>query len=240
MTITRDPVAFEVDGKPFEGIYVRNSVNDGARPLILVLHHWAGRADDMIDIAERMTDWGYHAVACDVFGKGVIGRTTEEKSALITPLMGDRKLLEKRLKANVAATAHLPDVATGQVAAVGFCFGGLCALDLARTNADVKGVASMHGLLLPRPERSGDTIRPRISVHHGWDDPMAPPEQVLALGKELTARNADWQIHAYGNTVHAFTTPSANDPQLGLKYNAKTARRAFASLADYFHELFAV
>ena len=125
------------------------------------------------------------------------------------------------------------------IVAVAFCFGGLCALDLARTGAHIKGAASFHGLLTPPGNLGGRPIRAKVIVFHGWDDPMAPPNQVEALGRELTEGGADWQVHAYGGTVHGFTNPKAADPEKGILYNPVAAARAWRALDGFLEECFA-
>lgn len=236
MAISREPISFDIDGATHEGMYV--SVGGGAKPCVAVMHHWAGRAEDMIEMAERMTDWGYNGFACDLYGGARTGSNPDENREMMGPLVGDRALLEKRMLANLQAAAGHAGTAAGRMAAIGFCFGGLCVLDLARANAPVLGVASFHGLLKPRPDGGTDAIKPKVAIHHGWDDPMAPPEEVVAIGKELTDRKADWQFHAYGGAMHAFTTAHANMPDHGLQYNASAHRRSWASLKDFLAEVF--
>jgi dienelactone hydrolase len=139
---------------------------------------------------------------------------------------------------------HLLEVArqqpggeAGQMAAIGFCFGGLCALDLARTGADVKGVASFHGLFTPPPNIPEPKISARVAVYHGWEDAIVPPEHVTMLGTELTAAGCDWQIHCYGGAVHGFT--HAREPEEGIPYNALADKRSWRSAADFLAECFA-
>jgi dienelactone hydrolase len=121
---------------------------------------------------------------------------------------------------------------------MGFCFGGLCVLDLARTGTDLLGVASFHGLFSPPGNTEGNRILAKILVMHGWDDPMATPDQVVGLAEELTAMGADWQIHGYGNTVHAFTNPTANDVAYGTVYDADADRRSWQNLQLFLAEIF--
>jgi dienelactone hydrolase len=237
MAISKDPVTFTIGGAVYEGMHVRDRRAGGDQPCILILHHWAGRKDDMIAFGEDIANWGYAAFACDLYGQGRFGGTPDENRALMGPLVGDRPLLEMRMLANLEAAAGLPGVDRERMAAIGFCFGGLCALDLARANAPLKAVASMHGILKPRPGDGSDAIRPKVTIFHGWDDPMAPPEDVTAIGAELTARQADWQLHAYGNTMHAFTNEQASDPDHGLQYQPAAARRAWASFRDFLEEV---
>jgi dienelactone hydrolase len=132
-----------------------------------------------------------------------------------------------------------PEVDAKRLAAMGYCFGGLTVLDLARSGADVRGVVSFHGLFNAPETSAGASISAKVLCLHGYDDPMVPPESVLALAAELTAAGADWQIHAYGNTLHAFTNPAANDPGFGAVYNADADRRSAQALNDFLAEVMA-
>lgn len=125
------------------------------------------------------------------------------------------------------------------MAAMGFCFGGLCMLDLARRGTHLRSVTAFHGLLTALPAAPTTRIETRVNVHHGWADPFAPPADVLALTAELTDRQADWQLHAYGHALHAFMAPFADDPERGIRYDATVARRAWASTLDFLAETFA-
>ncbi|MES1263940.1 MAG: dienelactone hydrolase family protein, partial [Peristeroidobacter soli] len=171
-------------------------------------HAWGGRNDFVERKARRLAWQGYACFALDNYGKGKRGATPAECSALMTPFVADRKMLLKRLQAGLTTAKSMPIVDSRRIAIMGFCFGGLCALDLARSNADIRAAVSFHGMLKP----SGLTepkIRARVLMLHGYDDPLAPPEDLLAVAKEFTDAGADWQIHAYGHTVHAFTNPVA-------------------------------
>jgi dienelactone hydrolase len=126
-----------------------------------------------------------------------------------------------------------------KIAAMGFCFGGLCVLDLARTGVDIKGVVSFHGLLGALANAKGNKIKAKILALHGRDDPMGLPEQVLAFQEEMTLAGADWQFVTYGHTVHAFTNPVANDPGFGTVYQADADRRSWQAMQNFFAEIFA-
>ncbi|MGB5324061.1 MAG: dienelactone hydrolase family protein [Pseudomonadales bacterium] len=221
-----------------EGMLAWDDVLKGPRPAVAVAHTWAGRGEFECDKAKLLAGWGYAGFAVDMFGKGVRGSSAEENSALIAPFMADRDLLAARINAGIDALATQPEAEAGKLAAIGFCFGGLCVLDLARSGRDVKGVVSLHGLLQAPPQRS-EKISASILCLHGYADPMAPPESVLALGEELSAAAADWQLHAYGNTLHAFTNPNANDRAFGTVYDPRAARRAWHSTRGFLQECLA-
>jgi len=219
-----------------EGFLCYDEAQPGPRPAVLINHAWGGR-DEFVERKARRLAWqGYACFALDNFGKGKRGATPEECSALMTPLMNDRGMLLKRLRAGLATAQNMPVVDARRIATIGFCFGGLCALDLARSDSDIRGAASFHGILKP----SGLTepkIRARVLILHGYDDPMAPPEDVFAIAKEFTAAGADWQLHAYGQTVHAFTNPAANSRANGMQYDEAADRRSWHALEEFLAEV---
>jgi len=147
-------------------------------------------------------------------------------------------MLQERLLVSLQAMQNQPEVDESKVAAIGFCFGGLCVLDIARTGIDIAGVVSFHGLFAAPRNTSGNRIKAKILALHGWDDPMSTPDSVVALGEELSAMGADWQLHGYGKTMHAFTNPDANDPESGLAYNASADQRSWIAMQNFLAELF--
>lgn len=239
MSMVTRAVEYTFEGKAYEGTLAIDDRRAGKRPLVLVSHAWAGRTAFEVDAARRLAGLGYAGFALDLYGKGVVGASREENQKLMAPLVSDRAGLQARLLNIVDVVRELPEADASNIAAIGFCFGGLCVLDLARTGADIKGVATFHGLFNPPGNLMGRKIKAKVIAFHGWDDPMVPPDAVKALGKELTEAGADWQIHAYGGVMHAFTDPQANDPGFGTVYDQRAADRAFASLADFLDECFA-
>jgi dienelactone hydrolase len=203
----------------------------------MISHAWSGRDDFVCGKARRLAELGYAAFALDMYGKGIIGSGPDENAKLMQPFMADRGHLQARMLAALASIKSLPEVDPNRVAAMGFCFGGLCALDLARTGADLRGIVSFHGLFLPPAGVPTRPIRAKVLALQGYDDPMVPPEQVTALAQELTDAGADWQIHLYGKTVHAFTNPAANDPSFGTVYNATADERSWQSLRTFLDEV---
>ncbi len=208
------------------------------RPGVLISHAWAGRGDFEENKAEMLAELGYVGFALDLYGKGVQGSNPEQNQALMQPLLDDRAALQRRMQLALEVCRRQKEVDGERVAAMGFCFGGLCVLDLARTGADILGAASFHGLF-SSPGNTGDNkISAKVLVMHGWDDPMATPDQVLSLADELSTMGADWQMHAYGNTQHAFSNPAADDQDMGTVYNADADRRSWQSLQLFLAEIF--
>jgi len=211
----------------------------GARPGVLIAHAWAGRSEFEDQKAGKLAAMGYVGFALDLYGKGVLGNSVEENSALMQPLIDDRLMLQRRMQLALDTLREQAEVDATQTAAMGFCFGGLSALDLARTGADLKGVASFHGLFNQPGNTDANKITAKVLAMHGWNDPMATPEQVVDFAAEMTGMGADWQLHAFGNTAHAFTNPQANDPEMGLMYQADADRRSWQLLKGFLAELFA-
>jgi dienelactone hydrolase len=206
-------------------------------PAVMLSHAWGGR-DEFIERKARRLAWhGYAAFGLDMYGKGKRGTTQEECQALMTPFVQDRALLARRINAALTTVKGLSQVDPRRVAAAGFCFGGMCVLDLARSGADVRGVVSFHGLLKPSGLPRTGPIRARILILHGYDDPLAPPQDVLDIAKEFTDAGADWQLHAYGRTVHSFTNPAASNHAGGMVYNEVADRRSWHTFMQFLDEV---
>jgi dienelactone hydrolase len=219
-----------------EGFLCYDESQPGPRPAVLINHMGGGR-NEFVDRKARRLAWsGYACLVLDNYGKGRRGGTPELNAALMAPFMNDRTLLRKRLLAGLAAAKALPIIDPKRIAVMGFCFGGLCALDFARANADVRGVVSFHGLL-KTSEITEPKINARVLMLHGYDDPLAPPEDLLAVAKEFTAAGADWQLHAYGHTVHGFTNPLANNRAGGLQYDEAADRRSWHAMEEFLGEV---
>lgn len=221
-----------------EGYLVYDSTIKGKIPAILVAHTFAGRDEFACKQAERIAELGYVGFALDVYGKGKIGKSKEENYQLMHPLLEDRSLLRRRMLAALATVKSLPMVNPKSVAAIGFCFGGLCVLDLARSGADLQGVVSFHGLLNAPENLKNEKIKAKIMALHGYDDPLVPMSQVPQFEQEMSAAHCDWQLHTYSNTMHGFTNPKANDPSFGTVYNPTSAKRAWQSMQNFFNEIF--
>jgi dienelactone hydrolase len=226
------------DKKACQGHLAFDNSHEKKRPGVLVFHDWSGQNDFAREKAKTLAEMGYFGFAADLYGEGQTGETTDEKQALMMPLVENRAYLLARIKASFDALLAHPLVDTTKTAAIGFCFGGLCALDLARNTEKLSGAVSFHGLLNRDENTPIHPITAKLLVLHGYDDPMVPPEQVKAFCDEMTSAKADWQLSMYGQTTHAFTNPDANDKALGTQYNPKTASRAFEAMNTFFKHLF--
>ncbi len=238
MTIQTRTIDYQDGDVDLQGYLAWDDAVEGKRPGVMIAHAWAGRSDFENGKAEALAKLGYVGFALDNFGRGILGTNTEENSALIQPFLDDRAMLQGRMQIALEVLKDLDEVDASRVAAIGFCFGGLCVLDLARTGTDICGVVSFHGLFGSPGNTAGNKIKAKVLALHGWDDPMAPPDQVVSLAEELSGMGADWQVHGYGNTMHAFTNPQANDPDFGTVYSADADRRSWNAMQDFLSEIF--
>ncbi|WP_028388888.1 dienelactone hydrolase family protein [Legionella fairfieldensis] len=207
------------------------------KPCVLVAHDWGGRTEETCNKAKKLAAMGFVGFAIDMYGEGKIGTTKIEKRALMTPLRQNRQRLANRIIAAFNAAVSLPQVDKTKIAAIGYCFGGLCVLDLARTGVDIKGVVSFHGLLSAPEYCSLTPIPAKILILHGYDDPLVPLEEVHHFANEMTKRQVDWQVHMYGLTAHSFTDPEANDDEMGLHYNKEADHRSWISMELFLREI---
>lgn len=229
---------YHQDKQAFKGYVSYHDTGKKQRPAVLVVHDWSGRNEFACKKADMLADMGYVGFAVDMYGDGRQGQTTEEKMALMQPLLSDRRLIRDRLMAAYQAISSMPDVDNRHVAVIGFCFGGLCALDLARSGLDFKGVVSFHGLLNKPEHLKTEKVKAKILALHGYDDPMVQPDQVNDFCQEMTQAQADWQVHMFGHTKHAFSNPLAHDEQLGTIYNAVAEARSLQAMANFLTEIF--
>ncbi|MBL4583436.1 MAG: dienelactone hydrolase family protein [Pseudomonadales bacterium] len=221
-----------------EGYLAFDDAIQGQRPCVIIGHTWAGRSDFECERANKLAEYGYVTFALDMYGKGQGGADPKQNAALMQPFLDERSSLQLRMAAALSIASEQPETDRKKIASMGYCFGGLCSLDLARTNTDILAAISFHGLFNPPGNTEGNAITAKILCLHGNDDPMVPTDSVIALQQELSNVGADWQIHAYGNTTHAFSKPSANSPEMGMMYSAVADKRSWAALINFLEEVF--
>lgn len=241
MTIVRQTLVYQGPGGPFEGVIAYDDEVEAQRPGVLVVPNVLGQKEADTMKAEALAKLGYVGFACDVFGQGK--RTTRDDrdpARYMNALDADRPLLRDRLAASLDTLKDFHAVDPAKTAAIGFCFGGKCVLDMARAGMDVRGVVSFHGVY-DRPDyESATPIRAKVLVCHGWDDPLGPPAKVAALANELSESGADWQLHAYGAAGHAFTDIDLKDRgplRPGVAYDSNADRRSWQAMTDFLREL---
>ena len=229
-------VPLEFEGESLESVFVGR--RDGEkRPTVVLIPTVMGVSDLELKFGRQLVELGFNAFVADLFGKKFRGAERDVCFGEMNRLGSDREALRRRLLAVVDQARGLDEVDEGKVVVAGYCFGGKCALDVARTGIDIAGVVSFHGLFDP-PGWEVGKIKAKVLVLHGWDDPMAKPESVVALGNELTQAGADWQIHAYGHVGHGFTNPNASSLQIdGVFYHELAAERSWTAFVNFLEEV---
>ena len=243
MQVRTRPVDYVHEGSALRGWLAWDEEWTTPRPGILVAHDAIkSRAGFEKARAEALARLGFAGFVLDVYGSEVFGSSPDAARRLMRPFQDDRAFLLARLQAGLETARSQPEIDGERLAAIGYCFGGLCVLDLARAGVPLRGVASFHGLLGAPPSTMYDPgprpIEARVLALHGWDDPFVPPEQVAAFAEEMTRAEADWQLIAFGRVRHAFTNPTACMPEQGILYDARADRRSWRALEGFLAELF--
>jgi dienelactone hydrolase len=235
MASTQDVRYFDGD-EALNGMFAWESPSPHRRPGVLVIHGGAGLDDHARGRAQRFADAGYLAFACDMYGESVRGNR-DRVIQRIADLRGDRAALRARVDAAIA-TLGSDARFDGRLAVVGYCLGGMVALEYARTGVAVAGVVSVHGSLQTTTQAEPDSIKTRIFVCHGSLDPHAPMAHVALFVDEMNRAGADFQLVVYGRALHGFTHETANQPANGVCYNAAADARSTADIQTFLDELF--
>ena len=237
MTSTATHLEYTAGDTLCKGVYFTPARADGLLPVVLVVHAWDGLNQEVRDKATKLADAGYIAFAVDVHGEGRVIEDIAELLPTLTPYLEDRSLLLERMQGALEAAKTIPGADPSRMGAMGYCFGGMAVLDLARAGGDkLKAAVTFHAGLEGNTLDNPKTLSTKILVLHGEDDPMVPPEVVAAFKEEMTAKKVDWQLHGYSQTVHAFTRPDANDPAFGAVYNPSADRRSWQAMLNFFDE----
>ena len=233
------PVEWKVGKDTFSGYLVFDDTNAIKRPGVVMVPDWYGVTDAAVEKAKHVAGDDYVVLLADVYGKGVRPKTDEEAQAQVKKLYGDRTVLRARAdKAlEVLKTAKDVPLAADKLGAIGYCFGGATALELARSGADLDAVVTFHGGLGTSMPAQPGTVKPGILVLNGADD-QGTKGDIPAFEDEMRKAGVDWQFVNFGGAVHCFALPTANKPP-GCVYNERAARRAERMMRVFFAERFA-
>ena len=228
-------VEHQFEGESFRSEWV--AAEGEPRATIIIFPTVAGISELETSFAETLSAKGFNLFLADLYGAEFRDASREVGAQQMRRLTADRAGLCERLLAVLDVVRGRDDPGQG-IVAIGFCFGGLCALDLARSGTDIAAAASFHGLFDP-PGLPPQPITAKVAAFHGWDDPMVPPAKVVALARELTEAGCDWQIHAFGNTVHGFTNRNADKiGNAAVRFSEAASRRSWHALDGLLGELF--
>jgi dienelactone hydrolase len=236
--IVTQAVEYKQGDTALEGYLVYDDAISGKRPGVLVVHQWFGLTDYEKHRAEQLAQLGYVAFCADIYGKDYHPKDVKEAGELSGKYKSDRVLLRARVNAGLGVLEKNELVDTKRVAAIGYCFGGTTAIELARSGADLNGVVSFHGGLDSPTPADGKNIKCKVLALAGADDPFQKPEDLTAFESEMRDNKVDWQIVFYGGAVHAFTQPDPGFVNAGAKYNEKADKRSWQDMKQFFAEIF--
>jgi dienelactone hydrolase len=237
-----ESIFYSASGISCRGALIWDEGVKATRPLLLMAPNWRGVIKPAIETGQMLAHEGYVVFVADMFGEGNGSVGTEDPMEFLRPFLADVPGMRRRIAAGLDTLTREADRrAIGDIsrrAAIGFCFGGLNVIDLARTGADVQAVVSMHGTLAtPQPAKRGD-IKAAVLAVHGAADPVAPKAERDAFEAEMTQAQARWALMIFGNVVHAFTDPQVNMPGVAV-YNEAATRHGYAVAHAFIADAFA-
>jgi dienelactone hydrolase len=228
-------IEYKQGDTPLQGFLAYDDAAKGKLPGALVIHEWWGQNQHARNQAVRLAKAGYVAFALDMYGKGKVATHPKDAQAFMEEATKDPQVVAARFNAALDLLKQQPQVDPERIAAIGYCFGGGVALNMARAGADLDAVATFHGALKPggAPAEPGK-VKARILVQTGTADPMVPREQVEAFRKEMKEAGAKVEIITYPNVRHSFTNPDAAKVGMeGLAYDANADRKSWAALLRF-------
>lgn len=237
--IRTESVEYKQNDKILQGFVTYDAKRSAKRPGVVIVHDWMGVSPFVMKKAEELAALGYTAFVADIYGKDVHPKDQKEAGDTAGIYKKDRALLRARVRAAYDQLVTHKTVDKRKMAAIGFCFGGMTALELGRGGTDLKGIVSFHGNLdNPIPADAGN-IKAKVLVLHGADDPWVPPTQVADFEKEMKEAKIDYEIVSYPGAVHAFTNPNAgNDNSKGAAYNADADKKSNIAMTEFFKKVF--
>ena len=223
-----------------EGYLTYDDAQTQPRPGVLVVHEWKGLNEYAKRRARQLAELGYIALAVDMYGKGVLAKDHEEAGKLSGAFRNDRHLMRRRAKAGLEVLSKHPLTDSSRLVAIGYCFGGMTVLELARSGEPLRGIVTFHGALNTPHPVDARQIKGKVLVLHGANDTFVGPDEVAAFEAEMKAAGVDYRLVRYPGPVHSFTVPEAgHDPSTGMAYNAEADQQSWSAmqqfLADIFH-----
>ena len=232
-------ISYRQNGVDFQGYLAVDNSQKGKRPGILIVHEWWGLNDYARHRAEQLASLGYVAFALDMYGKNKVTDHPSQAKEFMTQVTENVNTWRQRALAGLNILRNQPNTDPNKIAAIGYCFGGSTVQQLAYSGADIKGIVSFHGSLLPPPASAARQIKAKFLICHGAADPFTKPEMIPAYISAMNASGIDWQMVIYGHAKHSFTNPGADKygmPQLG--YNRQADLRSWQAMKQFFNEIF--
>ena len=232
-------ISYQHDGVELEGYLAYDDSIKGKVPAVLIVHEWWGLNDYARMRAEQLAALGYVAFALDMYGKGKVTQHPKQAAEWMRQTNSNVRLWQKRALAGLQVLKNEPRTDTARIAAIGYCFGGATVQQLAYSGADVRGVVSFHGSLIPPQPDQVKQVKGKVLICHGSADPFIKAEAVQNYIAAMNASGLDWQMIMYGGAKHSFTNPDADMAGMGaLKYSKSADQRSWSHMKQFFDEIF--
>jgi dienelactone hydrolase/guanyl-specific ribonuclease Sa len=238
---TSRPIEYRQGDAALEGLLVFESGGAGKRPGLLLAGEWAATGSAARQRAMTWAKHGYVVFVVDLFGKGVAPRDRQDAIGRAELAGSDRAAIRARTAAGLAALCRNSQVDPKRIGAIGFGVGGTALLELARSGADLEGVACVHGDLSTPNPADAKKIEAAVLALIGTEDPHVPISRVSAFEAEMRGGGVDFQVVRYGGVGHDFTNPQAGrDLKSGRAYDSAADRRANEAIRTFFAEVLPV
>ena len=234
-TVQTKTITYKVGDTECRGFLAWDDAIEGERPGVLVVHEWWGLNDYARHRTEELAKLGYIAFAADMYGEGKVTEHPADAGKMAGEVRANIKQWRERAEAALDVLKEQPECDKEKIAAIGYCFGGATALQLAYAGADLDAVATFHGALPVATSEEAKQIKAELSINHGADDPMIGPDAVTAFKKPLDEAGVKYEFITYPGAVHSFTVPTADKVgNPGMKYNKDADEKSWQAMQDLF------
>ena len=234
---------YEADGIRLKGYLAYDAEIEGKRPGVLVVHEWWGHNEYARKRARMLAELGYVALAVDMFGDGKTADHPKDAGKFAGEVMSNMPAMTARFNAALEVLKKDPNVDAGEIAAIGYCFGGGVVLQMARSGAPLRGVVSFHGSLATANPAEKGAVKARILVCNGADDSFVPPESIKGFKEEMDKAGAQYVFKSYEGAIHSFTNPSATETgkkfDMKVAYNKEADEKSWEDMKEFFKGIFA-
>ena len=233
--VKAETVRYSQGGTEFVGHLAYDDSFEGKRPGVLVLHEWWGLNEYAKERAEKLAAIGYVAFAADLYGGGQVAEHPQEAGAMAGKVRQNVQAWRARAEAGLDVLKQRPNVDGGKLAAIGYCFGGATALQLAYAGADLDAVVTFHAALPAATPAEAQALKAEIQVNHGAADTFVNAAAVEGFKAPLAAAKANWTFIEYANAKHGFTVPDAGEKGLeGLAYDPRADAQSWTAMRELF------
>jgi len=237
-----DKIRWSYGGKDFDGYLIWNDASKALRPGMLMIPPWYGVTDNQVADAKTIAGKDFVILLVDMYGRGVRPANPDEAGKATSAVYADPAMLRGRIDAALAtlrAVGKKAPVDQKRIGAIGFCFGGAVALELARSGADIAGVATFHANLKTKLPAAKGAVKAHVLVMNGGDDGFVKPEDIANFQNEMRDAGADWQFVNFGGAVHCFAVPEEHGAVPGCQFHEPSYRRSMLMMRNFFAETFA-